>query len=76
MREKYVALVSLAEDDNMIEAFLNQAFSMSILPSRSWRGWSSANAHAAKSPSGDASSDSRRNAGGIEFTVGPWKCER
>ena len=54
MREKYVAQVSLAEDDNMIEAFpsyrANQAFSMSILPWRSWRGWSVANAHGAKSP--------------------------
>src|SRR5260370_32706095 len=54
IREKYVAQVSLAEDDNMIEAFpsdrANQAFSMFILPWRSGRGWSVANAHGAKSP--------------------------
>jgi hypothetical protein len=54
IREKYVAQVSLAEDDDMIEAFpsyrANQAFNMSILPWRPWRGWSVANAHGAKSP--------------------------
>jgi hypothetical protein len=49
-----VAQVSLAEDDDMIKAFpsdrADQPFSMSILPWRSWPGWSVANAHGAKPP--------------------------
>jgi hypothetical protein len=54
IRKEYVAQVSLAEDDDMIKAFpsdrADQPFSMSILPWRSWRGWSVANAHDAKAP--------------------------
>ena len=46
--------MSLAEDDDMIKAFpsdrADQPFSMSILPWRSWRGWSVTNAHDAKPP--------------------------
>jgi hypothetical protein len=54
VREEYVAQVSLAEYDDIIEAFLSdravQPFSMSILPWRSRRNWSVANAHGAKPP--------------------------
>jgi hypothetical protein len=54
VRKEYVAEVSLAEDDDMIKAFASdrtdQPFSMPILPWRSRRGWSVANAHGAKPP--------------------------
>ena len=54
IREKYVAQVPLAEDDDMIKAFppdrANQPFRMAILPSRLGRGWPVMNAHGAKPP--------------------------
>ncbi len=54
VREENVAQVSLAEDYDMIKAFLSdradQPFSMSVLPWRARRGWPVTNAHGAKPP--------------------------
>src|ERR1017187_2509123 len=54
VRQEYVAQVSLAENDDMIKAFpsdrADQAFSVSVLPWRSQRGWPVTDAHGAKPP--------------------------
>ena len=49
-----MAQVSLAKDDDMVKTFppdrANQPFRMAILPWRSWRGWTVANAHGGEPP--------------------------